>query len=72
MEDILIMRSKEARRLHIIEQVIEKQLTQKQAAEHLGLTDRQIRRLKRRLIAEGARGLCHRNRGKPSNRRTSW
>jgi transposase len=64
------MRSKEARRLHIIEQVIEKQLTQKQAAEHLGLTDRQIRRLKKRLLEEGERGLCHRSRGRPSNRRT--
>lgn len=39
MEEILVMRSKEARRLYIIEQVIERQLTQKQAAEHLGLTD---------------------------------
>lgn len=70
MEDILVMRSKEARRLHIIEQVIEKRLTQKQAAEHLGLTDRQIRRLTKRLMEEGARGLCHRSRGAPSNRRT--
>ncbi|NKE73737.1 ISNCY family transposase [Candidatus Manganitrophus noduliformans] len=70
MEDILVMRSSEARRLHIIEQVIEKGLTQKQAAAHLGLTDRQIRRLKRRLLEEGERGLCHRSRGRPSNRRT--
>lgn len=37
------MRSKEARRLHIIEQVIEGSLTQKQAAAHLGVSDRQIR-----------------------------
>lgn len=70
MEDIFIMRSKEARRLHIIEQVIEKQLTQKQAAEHLGLSVRQIRRLQKRLSEEGEGGLCHRSRGRPSNRRT--
>lgn len=69
MEDILIMRSQEARRLHIIEQVIEKRLTQQQAAEHLGLSVRQIRRLKKRRIEEGERGLCHRSRGRPSNRR---
>ncbi|NKE73449.1 ISNCY family transposase [Candidatus Manganitrophus noduliformans] len=69
MEDILVMRSKEARRLHIIEQVIEKQLTQQQAAEHLGLSVRQIRRLEKRLSEEGERGLCHRSRGRPSNRR---
>lgn len=70
MEDIVVMRNKEAKRIHIIEQVIEKQLTQEQAAEHLELSDRQIRRLKKRLNEEGARGLCHRSRGKPSNRRT--
>jgi transposase len=69
LEDILVMRSKEARRLHLIEQVIEKRLTQKQAAEHLGLSDRQIRRLTKRLLEEGERGLCHRSRGRPSNRR---
>ena len=69
MEDILIMRSKEAKRLHIIEQVIEKRLTQKEAGEHLGVTDRQIRRLKKRRIEEGERGLCHRSRGAPGNRR---
>lgn len=69
MEDIFVMRSKEARRLHIIEQVIERRLTQKQAGEHLWVSDRQIRRLKRRFIEEGERGLCHRSRGKPSNRR---
>ena len=69
MEDILIMRSKEARRLHIIEQVIEKHLSQQQAAEHLGISVRQIRRLKKRRVEEGERGRCHRSRGKPSNRR---
>jgi len=69
LEDILIMRSKEAKRLHIIEQVIEKQLTQQQAAAHLGLTVRQIRRLKKRLLEEAEGGLCHRSRGRPSNRR---
>lgn len=69
MEDILIMRSKEARRLHIIEQVIERHLTQQQAAEYLGISVRQIRRLKKRLVEEAERGLCHRSRGRPSNRR---
>jgi transposase len=70
-EDVLMIRGKELKRLHVLKQVIERRLTQREAGEHLGLTDRQIRRLLRRLIEEGEKGLCHRGRGRPSNRRTA-
>lgn len=63
------MSGKELRRVHVIRQVVAKQLTQKEAGALLGLTDRQIRRLQRRVKQEGDRGLVHRGRGKPSNRR---
>lgn len=68
-EDRVVMSGKELRRVHVIRQVVAKQLTQKEAGTLVGLTDRQIRRLQRRVEQEGDRGLVHRGRGKPSNRR---
>lgn len=68
-EDRIIMRGSELRRVHVIRQVLAKQLTQQQASEALGVTTRQIRRLSHRLQAEGDSGLAHRSRGQPSNRR---
>jgi transposase len=62
------MSTKELRRLHVIQHVVERKLTQTHAAQLLGLTDRQIRRLVTRVRKEGARGLIHRTRGRPSNR----
>jgi transposase-like protein len=64
-----MMSGRELRRVHVIRQAMEKQLTQVKAGALLGLTDRQIRRLLRRVEQEGDRGLVHRGRGKPSNRR---
>lgn len=68
-EDSIIMSGKELRRVHVIHQVLEHQLTQQQAGEVLGLTARHIRRLRDRLRAGGDQGLVHRGRGRPSNRR---
>jgi transposase len=44
------------------------QITNRQGAEALGMTVRQFRRLKQRYRAEGAAGLLHRLRGRPSPR----
>jgi len=70
-EDTVMMSGRELRRVHVIRQVVEKTLTQVKAGTLLGLTDRQIRRLVRRVKQEGDRGLVHRGRGRPSNRRIS-
>jgi transposase len=67
-EDRVVMRESELRRVHVIRQVLARQLTHQQAAEALGLTPRHIRRLRDRLRAKGDQGLAHRGRGKPSNR----
>ena len=45
-------------------------MKQKQAARLLGLSGRQVRRLRRRYRREGDAGLVHRSRGRPSNRKT--
>ena len=67
-EDRLLMSVKELRRVRVIHQVLAKEMTQGVAGVLLKLTDRQIRRLVKRVGAEGEAGLVHRSRGKPSNR----
>jgi transposase-like protein len=67
-EDKVLMSVKELRRLSVIHQVMERKIRQVEASRLLGLTDRQIRRVVRRVQKEGDRGLAHRNRGKRSNR----
>lgn len=70
-EDTVTMSGKELRRVHVIRQVLAKQLTQEQAGALLGVTARHVRRLLQRVRAEGDRGLVHRGRGRPSNRRVA-
>jgi transposase len=67
-EDTVQMSVTELKRVHVIRQVMNKALRQREAGEVLGLTTRQIRRLIQRVRAEGDAGLVHRSRGTPSNR----
>lgn len=59
---------KELPRAGLVKAALAAQITNRQGAEGLGLTVRQFRRLKRRYQAEGAAGLLHRLRGRPSPR----
>lgn len=61
--------AKERERLKVLHEVQQGHLPQVQAAQRLRLTDRHIRRLLLRLRQEGDRGLMHRLRGRPSNRK---
>jgi hypothetical protein len=63
------MNRRERDRLKVLHGVLQKERTQKEAARLLRLTTRQVRRLVRRLRESGDRGLIHRLRGRPSNRR---
>jgi transposase len=65
----LRMSRKQRDRLKVLEQLKQRQISQRQAAQWLGLSARQVRRLERRYAAQGDCGLMHRGRGKPSNRR---
>ncbi len=58
-------------RVSVIERVIERRLTQCEAAKMLGLTSRQVRRLRRTYQRAGPGGLASKHRGRPSNRRLS-
>jgi transposase/predicted metal-binding protein len=68
-KDMITMSRREAKRLHIIHQALDEKITQVEAAGLIGLGDRQIRRLIRRIREEGDEGICHRSRGKASNHR---
>jgi len=68
-KDMIIMSQKESNRLYVIRQTIDKAITQDQAAEILGLTDRQVRRIARSVRKEGNAGVCHKSRGKRSHNR---
>ncbi len=56
-------------RLGVVEAVVEGRLKQGPAAEQLGLTARQVKRLVASYRREGAAGLVSRRVGRPSNRR---
>lgn len=69
MKEIIVMSTKEANRISILEKVQHKEMKQKKAASILGLSVRQVRRLVRRFVQKGAAGMPHRLRGIPGNRR---
>jgi len=68
-KDILIMSLKEIKRLQIIQKVLEKEINQQEAAAILRISDRQVRRVVKRVRKEGAKGIVHRMRGRKGNRR---
>ena len=63
----LTMSANERNRLEILGRTLERRLTQRVAAERLGLGLRQVERLCRALRDHGAAGLVSRQRGRPSN-----
>jgi hypothetical protein len=69
VKETLTMSVREFDRNQVIENVLKKHLRQRHAAEQLGLSIRQIRRLCRRARRDGKKGLIHGLRGKPSNHR---
>ena len=68
-QEVMAMTAREAKRLYIVQQVLERTLRQRRAAELLSCSVRQIKRLAHRVRADGPRGIIHRLRGQPSNRR---
>ena len=64
-KDIITMTAEELRRLGVINQAIDKEITQKDAARVIGVSYRQTKRLVTRVKEEGNAGIIHRLRGKP-------
>lgn len=69
MEGLVSMSAKERERQRVIEAVLEKRLKQAQAAERLGVTVRQIKRLVRAYRQQGVASVVSKRRGQASNRR---
>lgn len=69
MEEKLTMSIQEFDRLHIIQNILGKRLTWRQAARQMKLSVRQVARLCSRFRGNGKKGLIHGLRGRPSNRR---
>lgn len=68
-QKLISMTEKELQRYDVICNLINKKIDGTDASKQLGLTTRQIRRLKNIVNKCGAKGLAHRGRGRTSNRR---
>ena len=66
------MKPREIKRLHLILQALEQKDQSEASSRSAGLSPRQMRRLMKRVETEGDRGIVHRRRGKPSNRRIAY
>lgn len=71
MDNLLTMSEKEINRLKIMGMLEKKQITQKIAAEQLGLSIRQVKRIWRAYREQGPEGLVNKSRGKPSHNQLS-
>jgi transposase len=67
MDNLLTMSKQEITRLEVIQRLNDKRLKQIEAAQMLGISVRQVKRLFRAYKTQGAVGLVSRRRGKPSN-----
>ena len=65
--DLLTMSKEELSRLEVVEHLHEKRMVQRTAAEILGISVRQVKRLLRAYRRDGAAGLISKQRGKPSH-----
>ena len=69
-KDIIMATQEELKRLNVIHRVLDKRVTQTEAAGALDLTERHIRRLAARIAKEGDKGIVHKLRGRPAHNRT--
>ena len=69
MEKLLTMSTKEINKLEVMQRLTRKELRQKEAAEMLGISIRQIKRILRTYRQEGAQGIVSKRRGRESNNR---
>jgi len=68
-EELILMSQEERDRLKVLHEASKRQITQKQAAEEIGVTERWVRKLLARMRKEGDRAVVHRLRGRQSNRK---
>ncbi len=71
METLLSMSTKELSKLGVMQRLVKKQMSQKEAGEILHLCTRQIKRLLKRYRKQGAAGLITKHRGRKAGNRIS-
>lgn len=69
--EVLIMSNREIDRLRVVRRVLEREYSWQEAGKQLGLCIRQIGYICARVRREGNKGVIHRLRGRPSNRKLS-
>ena len=67
----MTLSQRERDRMRVLHEVQQEHLTQREAAKRLQLSDRQVRRLLRRMRKKGDQAVIHRLRARPSNRKFS-
>jgi hypothetical protein len=67
-KDIFMMTRDEIQRYQIIRKVLDREINQQEASDFLKISDRQIRRVVKRVRGEGESGVVHRLRGRRGNR----
>jgi hypothetical protein len=63
-KEVITMSKKEIDRLQILHRVLDRQLSQVYSAELIGITDRQVRNLLKKIRRFGDAGIVHGNRGR--------
>lgn len=71
MKTLITMTNQEITRYETIKNLIAGNINGSDASIQTGLSVRQIRRLKKRVKEQGAKGIVHKNRGRNSNRKTN-
>jgi transposase len=69
MENTIVLTMKEQKRLEIIERVLRGEVDMGKAAMVLGLSERQVYRVKAKIRSEGVKGVIHGNRGRSPRRK---
>jgi transposase len=68
-EELIAMSQKERDRLQVLHEAKQRQITQKEAGEQIGVSERWVRKLLARMRKQGDRAVVHRLRGRRSNRK---
>ena len=68
-KDIIKMSTEEIRRAGVIEETRKRRITQRKAAEIIGISERQLRRLLKKVREKGIDSIIHGSRGGSGNRR---
>jgi len=69
--ELILMGTRDARRLGVIQAALAGKLTNQEGADSLGISRSQFKRLRRQVREGGAKGVIHGNRGRVSPRRLS-